>query len=57
MQKVLKQLNEVLSKPDWYDTCVEFNDCSICPYGEQVGQYFKCTVDKENKVEIDFSLR
>lgn len=38
-------LNQGLSKPYWYDTCVEFNDCSQCPYGFYQNGYYKCEVN------------
>lgn len=38
-------LNQGLSKPYWYDTCVEFNDCSKCPYGVYQNGYYKCEVE------------
>lgn len=27
-----------------YKTCVEYNDCSECPFGKPTGEYFTCGI-------------
>ena len=39
---IAKAISDAVDKPDWWDTCVSCNDCSICPYSIQSGSYFKC---------------
>lgn len=28
-----------------YKICVEYNDCSECPFGKRIGEYYTCSLN------------
>lgn len=51
-QRLLVDLTKALDKPDWWDTCTAYNDCSICPYGvTETGKYYRCGAKNKEILE------
>jgi len=33
VENIIRDIKEAIEPDDWYEDCMYFNDCSICPWG------------------------